>query len=57
MILKDLITDVLDAAAGTEVGSCNSIYRLRYMTKKLNNLIGIPHKHKKLYPRSSKVEF
>ena len=33
MILKDLITDILDAAAGTEVGSCNSIYRLRYMTK------------------------
>lgn len=33
MILKDLITDVLDAAAGTEVGSCNSTYRLRYMTK------------------------
>ena len=25
--------------------------------QKLNNLIGIPHKHKKLYPRSPKVEF
>ena len=33
MILKDLITDVLYAAAGTEVGSCNSTYRSRCMTK------------------------
>ena len=40
-----------------QVLCCNATYHLRCMTKKLNNLIGIPHKHKKLYPRSTKVEF